>query len=79
MPKTATACPICRKPARRAKATTGNFLDVTCTECGQFLASESFRQMAPKLPTAVRRNALEKARMRAGYGASPSVTTYDLP
>jgi len=79
MAKPASACPICRKPALRLKPAAADILQVTCRDCGQYLVSETFRQAVGKQSTAVRRNALEKARMRAGYGALPSITTYDLP
>lgn len=79
MAKSATICPICRKPARRAKTIAGNYLEVVCNECGQFQASETFRQAASGYPVAVRRQALENARMRGAYGALPAITTYDLP
>jgi hypothetical protein len=79
MARTATNCPICRKPARRARAVTGDYIEITCGDCGQFQASETFRQTASRHPVATRRHALEKAKMRAGYGALPALTTYDLP
>lgn len=37
MAKSATACPICKKPAKRAKSTVGDSAEI---HCGELLADE---------------------------------------
>jgi len=79
MVKVAAICPICKTRAKQTKATTGDYVDINCTDCGDFQISRTFQQVVSNHPKTVRRRSLERARMRARYGSLPLVTTYDLP
>ncbi|UUP18374.1 hypothetical protein [Nitratireductor thuwali] len=79
MNKTQTNCPICDGAAKQADATTGDFLEISCPECGEFQISRTFLQVVKDHPVSVRRQSLERAKIRARYGLPPLVTSYDLP
>lgn len=79
MAKSKAPCPICKKGAKHVAATNGDYFEVTCSECGQFRVSSTLQQIFAKYPIAVRRQSLDRARLRAPYGSPLLVTTYDLP
>lgn len=75
----AAVCPVCRVTAKKAAATGGDFSEFRCARCGDFRASGACLVMLPHHPPARRRHALMQAKLRAGYGATPMITSYDLP
>lgn len=79
MNKAQTNCPICDETAKQANAKAGDYLDISCLECGEFQISRTFQQVAKDYPVSVRRQSLERAKIRARYGLLPIVTSYDLP
>ena len=72
-------CPVCEKPAAWAESSTGDFAEVDCLDCGHFRISGTLQQVLADYPTTERREALERARLRARYGSVPVITTYNLP
>jgi hypothetical protein len=79
MAKAKIPCAICRKPARLKTLTYGDYQHFDCPECGEYRASGSFLAGARGLSFTTRRQALQRATIRAEYGTVPIVTTYDLP
>lgn len=72
-------CPICKKKAEQAAATAGDHTEIDCSDCGHFGVSRTLKSVLPSHSIAVRRQTLDRARMRARYGSLPLATTYDLP
>lgn len=79
MVKSATACLVCDAPAKHAPITAGDYVEIDCPDCGQYQASDTYRKAVRHHSGDIRRRSLERARLRARYGLSPLVTTYDLP
>lgn len=79
MAKAQTECPICKRPATQTNSATGDYLDISCADCGEFQVSPTFRTLVSDLPVATRQQSLLRARIRARYGSLPLVTSYDLP
>jgi hypothetical protein len=74
-----TPCAICKKPASTKNTSFSDYKHFDCPECGEFRASGTFMAAVEKLPLTTRRQALQRAIVRANYGALPLVTTYDVP
>lgn len=79
MVKSSSACLICNAPAKHASVRAGDSIEIHCSDCGPYQASNTFREIAARHSKDVRRQSLERARMRARYGLMPMITTYDLP
>lgn len=79
MAKSSAACPICRKPAKHTTASAGDNTEIDCRDCGHFQVSGSFQETVSRQSIVVRRQSLDRARIRARYGSLPIITTYDLP
>ena len=73
-----TACPVCDMPAVWSEKTGGDYAEIDCPDCGEFRISGTLRQVFANYPIDDRRQALERARLRARYGSVPVVTTYHL-
>lgn len=71
-------CVVCGTDAS-VKAATGDFIAISCPDCGDYQASGSYRAAAPEHTMEVRRRSLRSARMRGRYGQPVRMTTYDLP
>lgn len=79
MKRSSANCPICKKKAEQATATAGDHAEIDCSDCGRFGISRTLQLVLPGHSIAVRRQTLDRARMRARYGDLPLATTYDLP
>ena len=79
MAESSANCPICNKKAKQAAASAGDYTKIDCANCGRFQISRTVQAVIPNHPATVRRQSLERARIRARYGSLPMVTTYDLP
>lgn len=79
MAKSTAPCLVCNTSAKHTPVTLGDFVEIDCPACGQYQASNTYREIASRLSKEIRRRSLERARMRARYGLLPQITTYDLP
>ena len=69
---TVTECPVCRGRAEEAR-TTGDWRDIRCPECGDYLISNSADVEFENLSPEQRRAELDRAKKEARPGQKPLI------